>query len=109
MDQPCASLQKYPKVPFSHFRNKGFVSVVFVDDSYLQGNTYEACLHNIESTIELLQNLGFTIHPTKSILTPTQRIIFLGFVIDSVQIILKITEEKKNKILNLCLKILQEG
>ena len=83
--------------------------MVFVDDSYLQGNTYEACLHNIESTIELLQNLGFTIHPTKSILTPTQRIIFLGFVIDSVQIILKITEEKKNKILNLCLKILQEG
>ena len=82
--------------------------MVFANDSYLQGNTYKACLHNIESTIEILQNLGFTIHPTKSILTPTQRITFLGFVTDSVQMTLEITEEKKNKIHNLCLEILQK-
>ena len=47
-------------------------------------------------TFELLQNLGFTIHPTKSIRTLTQRITY------------KITEEKKNKIHNLCLEILQK-
>ena len=85
---------KVSQVPFSHLRSKCFVSVVFVDDSYLQSNTYVACLHNIESAIELLQNLGFTVHPTKSILTPTQRITFLGFVIDSVQTSLEITEDK---------------
>ena len=99
---------KVSKVPFAHLQSEGFVSVVFVDDSYLQGNTYKACLHNIENTIELLQNLGFTIHPTKSILTPKQRITFLGFVIGSVQMTLEITEEKKNKIHNLCLEILQK-
>ena len=82
--------------------------MVFVDDSYLQGNTHEACLHNIESTIELLQDLGFNIHSAKFILTPTQRIKFLRFVIDSVQMTLEITEEKKNKIHNLCLEILQK-
>ena len=90
---------KVTKVPFSHLRSKGFVS--FVDDSYLQVNTYKACLHNIENTIELLQNLGFTIHPTKSILTPTQRITFLGFATNSFQMILEITEEEKSKIQNL--------
>ena len=68
---------KVSKVPFSHLRSKGFVSVVFVDDSHLQGNSYESCLLNIENTIDLLRSLGFTIHPTKSILTPTQRITFL--------------------------------
>ena len=99
---------KVSKVTFSHFQSKGFISVVFVDDSYLQGNTYKACLNNTENTIELLQNLGFTIQPTKSILTPTKRIAFLGFVIDSVQMTLEITEEKKNKIHNLCLEILQK-
>ena len=88
--------------------SKGFTSEVFVGDSYLQGNTYKACLHNIKNTIELLQNLGFTRHPTKSILTPTQRITFLGFVIDSVQMTLEITEEKKSKIHNLCLETLQK-
>ena len=91
--------------PFSHLRSKGLVAVVFVDDSYLQGNTYKACLHNIENTVELLQNLGFTMHPTKFIFTPAQRIIFLQFVIESVQMILGITEEKKSKIHNLCLEI----
>ena len=92
---------KVTKVPFSHLRSKGFVS--FVDDSYLPVNTYKARLHYIENTIELLQNLGFTIHPTKSTLTPTQRT-FLGFVIDSVQMTLETAEEKKNKIHNLCLE-----
>ena len=58
--------------------------------------------------IELLHNLGFTIPPTKSILTPAQRITFLGFVIHSVQMTLGITEEKKSKIRNLCLEILQK-
>ena len=106
MDQPCASLQKYPKSPFHTY--EGFVSVVFVDDSYLQGNTKEACLHNIASTIELLQNLGFSIHSAKFILTPTQRIKFLGFVIDSVQMTLEITKEKKNKVHNFCLEIFQK-
>ena len=106
MDQPCASLQKYPKSPFHTY--EGFVSVVFVDDSYLQGNTKEAYLHNIASTIELLQNLGFSIHSAKFILTPTQRIKFLGFVIDSVQMTLEITEEKNNKVHNFCLEIFQK-
>ena len=55
-----------------------------------------------------MENLRFTIHPTKSILTPTQRITFLGFVIDSVQMTLEITEEKKSKIHNLCLETLQK-
>ena len=95
---------KLSKVPFSHLRSKefvGFLSVVFVDDSSQKGNTYEACLHNIERTIELLQNVGFTIHPTKSILTLIQRTNLLGFVIYSVQMTLEITKEKKNKIHNL--------
>ena len=106
MDQPCASLQKYPKSRFHTY--EGFLSVVFVDDSYLQGNTHEACLHNIASTIELLQNLGFSIHSAKFVITPTQRIKFLGSVIDSVQMTLEITEEKKNKVHNFRLEIFQK-
>ena len=93
---------KVSKVCFSHLQSKGFVLVVLADNSYLQGNSYKACFH----TTELLQSLGFTIHPTKSILTPTQRMIFLGFVIDPFQMTLEITEEKKSKIHTLCLEIL---
>ena len=76
---------------------------MFVDKSYLQGNTYEGCSYNIQKTIELLMNLGFTIHPIKAIFLG-----FLGLFIDLVQITLEITEEKKNKIHNLCLEILRK-
>ena len=65
MGQTYASSQKYPKSPFHTYEVKGLYQwYIFADDSYLKDNTYEACLYNNESTIELLQNLGFTIHPT---------------------------------------------
>ena len=53
---------KLPKIPFSILREKG-LSVVYVDDSYLQDDDYEDCFSNVLSIIEILRSLGFTIHP----------------------------------------------
>ena len=58
---------KISKVPFGHLRSLGQNSVVYEDDSYLQGETYQACLDNISDTIKLLRELGFVIHTVKSI------------------------------------------
>ena len=44
---------KISKVPFGHLRSLGHNSVVYVDDSYPQGETYQACLDNISDTIKL--------------------------------------------------------
>ena len=71
------------KKPFGHLRSQGHNSVVYVDDSYLQGDTYQSCFANILDTIKLLRELGFGIHPNKSVLTPSQTIVLLGFVISS--------------------------
>ena len=62
----------------------GHESVIYVDDSFLQADSYEDCIDNARDTILLLQNLGFKIHLEKSILIATQEITFLGFVINSV-------------------------
>ena len=35
---------KITKIPFTLLRKKGHVSVVYVDDSYLQGKVQEQCL-----------------------------------------------------------------
>ena len=93
---------KILKAPFQVLRMLGHLSVVFVDDSYLQGDTYAECINNINDTIHMLTSLGFTIHPEKSIFTPTQEITFLGFVINSKTMTLKLTEEKISKLKNLC-------
>ena len=39
---------KISKIPFSIFKEKGFLFVVYVDDSYLQGDDYdEDCFSNV--------------------------------------------------------------
>ena len=63
---------KISKVPFSILRENGFLSIVYVDDSYLQGNDYEDCFSNVLNAIEILRSLGFTIHPDKSKFITTQ-------------------------------------
>ena len=67
--------------PFNYLRSKGHLSVKYIDDSLLLGETFEICFKNIRTTVALLRELRFTIHPEKSILLPTQQIIFTGFVI----------------------------
>ena len=91
---------KLLKPPFSSLRQNGYSSVVFVDDTYLQGSTYENCLQNVQVTINLLRNLGFTIHAKKSILVPTQKIEFLGFTIDSKNMKLTLSGEKRSKLIH---------
>ena len=50
------------------------MSVIFVDDSYLQGDTEQESLQNIETTESLLESLSLAIHEGKSIQNPTQEI-----------------------------------
>ena len=99
---------KISKIPFSILREKGFLSVVYVDDSYLEDDDYEDCFSNVLNTIEILRSLGFTIHTEKSKFIPTQCITFLGFILNSVQMTITLTLEKKEKILNFCHEILKE-
>ena len=54
--------------PFSILRSHGYLPVVFVDDSYLQGHIFSTCEDNVNAAVELLQSLGFTIHRRKSVL-----------------------------------------
>ena len=98
---------KLTKVPFFYLRKKGHPSVVYVDDSYLQGSTKEKCLENVHDTIVLLQSLGFTIHPDKSIFEPAQKITFLGFIIDLITVTITLTAEKKEKISNICQELIE--
>ena len=67
---------KILKPPFANLRSEGHLSVVHVDDTYLQGDSFNECKMNVPATIKLLQELGFTIHPEKSILNPLKALPF---------------------------------
>ena len=56
----------------------------FPNDSYLQGDTEQECWQSVKKTALLLQDLGFIIHPDKSVFLPTRVVTLLGFVINSI-------------------------
>ena len=62
---------------------------------------------NIVDTIRLLYYLGFLIHPVKSVLVPTQRLIFLGFILDSLLMRIYMTPDKVAKVIDLCSNLLR--
>ena len=100
---------KLLKPQFSILRSHGYLSVVFVDDSYLQGHNFYTCEDNVNATVELLQSLSFTIHPGKLVLVLTQDIEFLGFVLNSVELKIKLTDCKSGKIILKIKKLLYQG
>ena len=89
------------KQPFGYLCSQGHQSVIYVDDSYLKGHSFEECQENVWVTVHLLQKLRFTIHPNKSILIPTQILVFLGIVISSLDMTISLTPEKIEKILHM--------
>ena len=95
--------------PFKHLRSKGHLSVKYLDDSLLIGETARICLNNVTDTVNLLRSLDFNIHPDKSVFVPTQKITFLGFIIDSVKMTITLTEERKEKIYDNCSSLLQSN
>ena len=73
---------------------------------YCWERLFQISFKNIRAAVALLRELGFKIHPEKLVLVPTQQIIFLGFVIDSVKMTITVTEKRKQSIYTLCQNIL---
>ena len=100
---------KLLKQVFGFLRKHGYSSVVYIDDSYLQGDTYAHCLENIHATEKLLTSLGFAINHEKSVAQPAQRLLFLGFVLDSITMTISLTEKRKHILLDMCKNLLSDG
>ncbi|KXJ09019.1 Transposon Tf2-6 polyprotein [Exaiptasia diaphana] len=99
---------KMLKPVFSTLHNQGYVSVGYIDDSYLQGDSISECRQNILCTARIFTELGFYIHPHKSVFIPSQKLTFLGFIIDSINMIVSPTPEKIEKTVKACEQLLRK-
>ena len=77
-----------------------------IDDSLLVGQSFNSCHRNIVDTVSLFTNLGLTIHLVKSVLQPQQKIEFLGFVLDSINMTVILTAAKAMKVRSACQNLL---
>ena len=85
---------KILKPVYATIRKEGHLNVGYTDDSYLQGDTIHECQTNITDTCCLFKELGFIKYPVKSVLRPVQTPVFLGFVLNSVIMIVCLPTEK---------------
>ncbi|KYM95814.1 hypothetical protein ALC62_13541 [Cyphomyrmex costatus] len=80
-------------------RQQGFFSVVYLVDFRFIAGTYNLCLRNIFTTLDLLSSLGFIINMRKSVLTPI-------FYIESFAI--AIPPDRRETLLQMTLEILNK-
>ena len=97
---------KLLKPVFKFLREQGLLSSAYIDDVYLQGDTYH---ENALRTVQLLKNLGFVIQEEKSCLNPSQQLEYLGFVLDSVTMTVKLTHARVEKVVKACEKLLNDS
>ena len=92
---------KLLKPTFAYLRSMGHSSIPYIDDSLLRAKTKEQCQVNVTETIQLLDKLGFTVHPIKSVFDPVQIIVFLGFILNSITMRVMVTEERLENLIKL--------
>lgn len=88
---------KILKPLFSFLRLRGFMSVVYLDDILVLGDSYEECLRNLSETSCWLRFLGFLINDQKSQLTPNKTANYLGFIYNSEDMSVSLPMEKIRK------------
>ena len=67
------------------------------------------CKTNIEDTLQCFHDLGLLTHDDKSGMTPTQIIQHLGFVLNSIDMTVSISVEKRNKFCDVATTIFQQN
>ena len=91
---------RFVRVGLAPAREVGIRTADFVDDYMVIGSTPEECLRNTIFVMELLTDLGWKINWEKSILVPTQRLKFLGLIVDSKEMVFDVPKEKLEKYTN---------
>lgn len=99
---------KLLKPPLTVLHKLGHITASYIDDLFLQGKTYEQCVSNVLDTFLQFEELGFIIHPDKSAFIPSQELVLLGFIINSIDMTIILTPEKKLAIKQLCLSLISK-
>jgi hypothetical protein len=107
---PCPRVFTHLMKPVLHsLRAEGWLSVSYIDDFYLQGDSLEECQNNVRHTTEKLQRLGFVVHPEKSVLNPTRTLKVLGFLVNSLTMTVGLPSDKSDGIVTSCRELISSA
>ena len=99
---------KLMKSVYAMFRERGIMIQGYIDDSLHVCYDTDNMTSEIDFVVKTFDDLGLTIHPQKSVFVPTQKVEYLGFVLNSQNMTVAITQKKKQKIAEMAHKLLQK-
>ena len=99
---------KILKPLLAHLHRSGHTIVAYIDDIYIQGDTEAECRQAVQNTIRLLEQCGFLINYPKSKMDPGNSIEYLGFNLDSNNMVISLPKEKIDSISLQCSQIIQQ-
>ena len=89
-----------PILSFLH--DEGHTVITYFDDALIQGDNFNLCAVSVNCTAEVLDKLGFTIHPVRSVFTLSKSIKFLGFTFNSEETSATLTDAKMEEFQKMC-------
>ena len=98
---------KICKPIYSTLRKMGLEILGYIDDTFLKVQLYQDCVYAVDNTVQLFTDLGFFVNIEKSVFKPSKQVVFLGFWLDSELMIVKLTEEKADKLILKCTQLLE--
>ena len=98
---------KVMKPIFSQLRHEGINCTYYIDDSLYLNHSAKKLEADTNQAMTLLRSLGFIVNDEKSSLTPSQQIIHLGFVIDTVTYSVSLPDQKVDKMKEECYNLLK--
>ena len=99
---------KLLKPALAYLRQKMILIAAYIDDLFSADPSFARCVQNMKDIIALLTSLGFYINVDKSRFIPSQCMEFLGFVVDSVEMTIRLTEDKVQDMISLGQDILAQ-
>ena len=89
-------------------RRLGLRLIIYLDDIIVFNQTQEGIVRDRDSTLWLLQHLGFVINWKKSVLHPAQSMEYLGFVISSIEMKFFLPPGKMSQLVQDCKDLILE-
>ena len=107
----CSAPRIFTKVlrpVMAYLRFQGLRTVIYLDDILTVAENRDTLVQQVHYTVQLLEQLRFTINIPKSALEPTHQIVYLGLLVNSEAMKLCLPEERVQLITNDCSQVLSK-
>ena len=85
---------------FAWFRHQGYRCSYYTDDSINMNKDKTVCRSTTCTMADTMKSLGFLINKEKSVFEPSQRIVYFGYILDSLQFKVFLPDKKLQKFKN---------